>query len=1371
MMAADTPRKIKIKWPQLDITVTAILNDDINPSLVNLLYDHLPYRSLQNHALVSGDHLYHLVPSEKLIYTQAEHMVPDRTTEPDGTVFLSGLQHLAIKYGPLTEYLPAAPCGNVVPEDMEKLRSAGLGVWKACNETKRVIEVIVWNASKPEPRGVELVLSLERTGTLQQVKELVLQIHEETEASWSSICTELSLVHRGMAASHAGSKNSYFATMVFINGEIRPLGYNILNGILKVAALHPHFDLQHLASLYQVFASTPSEFVGYTGARFLTSTFRNINTAINELILTHDDQVEARENFLALISAFAKYTNMNFPNDPIFTNLLHHAKSKPDHVISDPGIGVQATYSQLLADVVSLCRLLKQALSEFLTVEGNYLEEDVYICIVGTANYEFAAAGFAILALGGIIVPLRFLQRAEDIQISASELRICPINIAAAIAQEKSTPPCHLDVSIDFNIIFPSTRPGFVFWSSGSTSTPKGIIHSRRILHHCLNWGWASDDVSLIPRPTRFGGNLLYHFAAAMVGCRAEVIDSEANPEMLWDRIVENKVTRISSAVPFFEILAKKFRDNIACLPPERKDRYLQATRRLKWLQVGGYLPSISLLKYWTDVIGKPLTVLYGSTELAAAITETTWSSNTPERSIGRELPEYTIKLSEGDHGEILIKGPHPLLGYLNHKIPLSDVLDEEGFYKSGDLAHKSDGQYIFDGRISTDYIKTPKGTIAVLQLEEAIVKLPYISEAYVLPVLDGQRGTQVAALIRLTQHEEPATHNLTNVRADLQIIQVPLFMLPTALYILKDKDSVPKTESEEHISNTPSYPTSIVSRYRFSTTASKMAGPSEYKLNGATPSELQDGGKVEVEVEGLQNVKLLLVKLNGQLQAMSARCTHYGAPLVKGVLSPDGRLTCPWHGACFNTTTGDIEDAPAPLALNKYEVYDKDGVFYVKGEEEYLKAFGRTPVQSCKAIGEDKVVVVGGGSGGFGTIEMLREQGYNGHITLISQEPNLPLDRTKLSKALIADASKLELRSKEWYSAVSVDVVSDQVTAVDFEQKSVSTKAGTSFPYTKLVLATGGTPRRLPLPGFKDLGNIFVLRYVADVQQILDAVGDKNKNVVVIGSSFIGMEVGNALAKENKVSIVGMESAPLERVMGAEIGRIFQSNLENAGVKFYMSASVEKATPSSADSSKVGSVLLKDGTELPADLVILGVGVSPATEYLRNNPSIELERDGSLRTDESFLVTGLNDVYAIGDIASYPYHGPGGGQGGVSHVRIEHWNVAQNAGRSVGRTIAHSFVSKQPLKPKSFIPIFWSALGQQLRYCGNTMNGYDGVIIRGEKEKAKFAAFYTLGDTVVAVASMGMDPLVSKSADLMRRGNMPGKKELDAGVDVLAIV
>ncbi|KAF2177650.1 rubredoxin-NAD(+) reductase [Zopfia rhizophila CBS 207.26] len=537
-----------------------------------------------------------------------------------------------------------------------------------------------------------------------------------------------------------------------------------------------------------------------------------------------------------------------------------------------------------------------------------------------------------------------------------------------------------------------------------------------------------------------------------------------------------------------------------------------------------------------------------------------------------------------------------------------------------------------------------------------------------------------------------------------------------------------------------------------------------EFKLKGVTSLSLKNGEKQEVEVEGVEGGKVLLSKVQDKLHATSANCTHYGAPLKNGVLTGDGRLTCPWHGACFNIPTGDIENAPALDPLSTYELVEKDGAVFVKSDEATIKANRRFLNLKCSVVSEEKVLVIGGGSGTLGAIEGLRGGGYTGQITVLSKEGYRPIDRTKLSKALLADISKVAWRAPEFYRDASIDIIEDEVNSVNFSGKKVSTKSGKTYDYTKLVLATGGTPRWLPLPGLKgDLGNVFVLRALPDVQGILKAVGDNGKKIVVIGSSFIGMEVGNCLAgMKNDVTIIGMEKAPMERVMGTKVGEIFRKLLEKNGVKFYMEASVDKAVPSKSDQGKVGAVHMKDGTVLEADLVIEGVGVAPATEYLKDAPGVKLEKDGSLKTNESFEVEGLNDVYAVGDIATFPYHGPGGNG---SPIRIEHWNVAQNAGRSVANSIAHPGA-----KPKPFIPIFWSALGSQLRYCGNTVGGYDDVIITGEPEKPSFIAYYTQGETVVAVASMMKDPYMVQSAELMRRGNMPSKGELQKGVDILQI-
>lgn len=469
---------------------------------------------------------------------------------------------------------------------------------------------------------------------------------------------------------------------------------------------------------------------------------------------------------------------------------------------------------------------------------------------------------------------------------------------------------------------------------------------------------------------------------------------------------------------------------------------------------------------------------------------------------------------------------------------------------------------------------------------------------------------------------------------------------------------------------------------------------------------------------------------------------------------------------ACFNAKTGDIENAPALDPLPTFKVTQKDdGSIYITGEEATIKAGRRKPNFKCKSTSsakEDKVLVVGGGSGAIGAIEGLRGDGFQGSITLVSNEGYLPIDRTKLSKALLTDVKTAQWRDKDWFESGSVEVVDDEVTGINFADKTVVTKSGGKFGYSKLILATGGTPKLLPLQGFKVLGNIFTLRNIHDTKRIVDAIGPKGKKIVVVGSSFIGMEVANATAADNDVTIIGMEGAPLERVLGSQVGAALQKALEGKGVKFQMNASVDKAEPSTSDPSNVGAILLEDGTRLEADLVILGVGVSPATQYLKDNSIVKLEEDGSLKTDENFSVVGLRDVYAIGDIATYPYHGPGG-EG--KYIRIEHWNVAQNAGRTVaGHIVAPT------RKSRPFTPVFWSALTAQLRYCGNTVGGYDDLVIQGSLEEGKWAAYYTKGETVVAMASMGMDPAMTQSAELMALGKMPTKSQLKDGLDVLSL-
>lgn len=199
----------------------------------------------------------------------------------------------------------------------------------------------------------------------------------------------------------------------------------------------------------------------------------------------------------------------------------------------------------------------------------------------------------------------------------------------------------------------------------------------------------------------------------------------------------------------------------------------------------------------------------------------------------------------------------------------------------------------------------------------------------------------------------------------------------------------------------------------------------------------------------------------------------------------------------------------------------------------------------------------------------------------------------------------------------------------------------------------------------------------------------------------------------------------------------------EDKGIKFYLNASVDSAVASGMFSNKVGSIKLKDGTSIPADVVIMAVGIGPATEFLKES-GFNLEKDGSLKVDKHMRVKGVPDVYATGDIATFPYVQQGG-----KDLRIEHWDVAMNH----GRVVANHIVKGDSHEGYTSTAYFWSAQGSQLRYCGTTaIEGFDDVILQGstDPKDPKFSGFYVKNGKVIAVVGIGTDPTVSLSAELL---------------------
>ncbi|UZJ54689.1 hypothetical protein CBS101457_004009 [Exobasidium rhododendri] len=532
---------------------------------------------------------------------------------------------------------------------------------------------------------------------------------------------------------------------------------------------------------------------------------------------------------------------------------------------------------------------------------------------------------------------------------------------------------------------------------------------------------------------------------------------------------------------------------------------------------------------------------------------------------------------------------------------------------------------------------------------------------------------------------------------------------------------------------------------------------------------------------EGDDEVKVLLSNVGGKLHATSAKCTHYGAPLSNGIFVSDGDksyVKCPWHGACFSVGTGDVIEAPALDSLLTFKVEtDEEGNVFVEADPEKLKGKPGVAPSCAKATkkGGKGTIIIGGGSAAINCAESARKSGYSDPITIYTAEKYAPIDRTKLSKGLVTDVESITWRSASHLRTVlDVDLKEGvSATSVDVKAKKVSFSDQTTIEFENLILASGGAAKRLPLPGAKEgeLQNVFTLRGVGDTSAIVAACGDKqDKDVVVVGTSFIGMEVAIALAGQKKaksVTVIGMEEVPFQNVLGKEVGAgLMESQKKANGLKFHIKAGVEKLE---GTDGKVTAVIIKDESgkqvTVPGQVVILGVGVAPATGYLKDSPGFpQLEKDGSVAVDKSLRVKGVpseSNIFACGDIATVPARDEAG-----ATVRIEHWNVAGNHGRSVGKLLAG-----ESAHPFDTLPIFWSALGSQLRYVSDgNPPGFDDVYVHGNVQDLKFAAYYAKKGKVNAVATMGIDPLVMHSSVLLVEGKMPSLEEIKGGKDPLSI-
>jgi NADPH-dependent 2,4-dienoyl-CoA reductase/sulfur reductase-like enzyme len=361
----------------------------------------------------------------------------------------------------------------------------------------------------------------------------------------------------------------------------------------------------------------------------------------------------------------------------------------------------------------------------------------------------------------------------------------------------------------------------------------------------------------------------------------------------------------------------------------------------------------------------------------------------------------------------------------------------------------------------------------------------------------------------------------------------------------------------------------------------------------------------------------------------------------------------------------------------------------------------------------------------------------------LIGNEEWLPYDRTKLSKAMNVVPERLQLRNKAFYDSLHIELMtSTLVTEFDVSSKVITYRnanddksATRHLKVDFAVICTGGTPRSLPVPGFSS-NRVYQLRVPSDTKHIFDEV--EGQRLVVIGSSFIGMEAAAALAKRAaSIDVIGMEKVAFERVLGLEVGARIQQLHATNGIRFHCERTL-KSIEAHANGD-VKAIVLDNGARIEADICVIGAGVVPTTSFVKG---VTLERDGSLLCDETMRVA--EGVYAAGDLARFPYAPL------KTTIRVEHYGYAMLQGSVAAANIAGKRTAC------TAVPFFWTAqFGKSIRYAGHAI-GYNKTHIVGDLEKLEFIAFYARDEHILAVAGVGRDQEVSAAAELLASDKCP---------------
>jgi len=478
--------------------------------------------------------------------------------------------------------------------------------------------------------------------------------------------------------------------------------------------------------------------------------------------------------------------------------------------------------------------------------------------------------------------------------------------------------------------------------------------------------------------------------------------------------------------------------------------------------------------------------------------------------------------------------------------------------------------------------------------------------------------------------------------------------------------------------------------------------------MRGVAAESIADGQTLAGRV-GDQDV--LLVRSGGQFYAVRAQCTHYRGPLAEGIIVGN-TIRCPLHHACFDLATGDALRAPALDPLPCWRVERQ-------GDRIFVREPLPTPSPRTRTSQPSSIVIVGGGAAGLAAADMLRREGYDGPVSMISADGDPPVDRPNLSKDYLAGEAQddwLPLWPADWYPERRIDLaLGTRAERIEPATRTVLLEGGSRREFGALLIATGAEPVQLGIPG-AETTDVLYLRSFHDSRTIV-ARARSAQAVVVVGASFIGLEVAAALRTRGVgVTVVAPESRPLSRVMGDEIGAFIQALHEAHGVVFHLGQTV---------ASIAGRrITLANGKTVDADFVVVGAGVRPSIA-LAERSGLTLDR--GIVVDE-FLETSQPGIFAAGDVARWP--DPHSGQ----NIRVEHWVVAQRQ----AQTAARNMLGRR--ERFDAVPFFWSQhYDVTIRYVGHA-ELWDRVQIDGALDAHDATARFLKNGMPFAVATIGRD-------------------------------